>query len=263
MTHPVRTHLVRTRVDLRALNVFAAHHRKLDDDLGYALHLALRRRFGAHAPQPFRLMDLDGTPSGRVRLLGYCADPSALVMPPGVPDPDADWSEHPALSEVFPEPFEAKAMPVEWRADTTLRFEVRLRPFVRLKTGIEAPADRSGSRAHGFRAGTELDAFLAEALRNPERGALEQAGRTREAVYAEWLAARLGDAATLREATMTTFRRSTVIRGGRRNEGPEAVMSGGLTIRNGPAFADLVARGIGRHRAFGFGMLLLRPGNGA
>lgn len=256
------THLVRTHVDLRALNIFAARQGKLDDDLGYALHLALRRRFGTYAPQPFRLMDIDSTSREHLPLLGYCPDPAALSMPPSLPDPDGDWTVKPALSEVFPEPFEAKAMPAEWSEDMTLRFEVRLRPVVRLKAGIEAPSDRSGKRAHGFEAGSEVDAFLAEALRDTKRDALAQAGRTREAVYAEWLATRLDGVAALRDITMISFRRSVAIRGGRRTEGPEAVMRGILTIRDGPAFAKLVAQGIGRHRAFGFGMLLLRPGSG-
>jgi len=42
-------------------------------------------------------------------------------------------------------------------------------------------------------------------------------------------------------------------------ERPDALFTGELTIRDAEAFARLLARGIGRHRAFGFGMLLLRP----
>ena len=42
-------------------------------------------------------------------------------------------------------------------------------------------------------------------------------------------------------------------------EGPDTVMSGELQTSDPDAFARLLARGIGRHRAFGFGMLLLRP----
>jgi len=35
--------------------------------------------------------------------------------------------------------------------------------------------------------------------------------------------------------------------------------TGVLQVRDSAAFAALLARGIGRHRAFGFGMLLLKP----
>jgi CRISPR system Cascade subunit CasE len=34
---------------------------------------------------------------------------------------------------------------------------------------------------------------------------------------------------------------------------------GALEVRNSEAFANLLARGVGRHVAFGFGMLLMRP----
>ena len=36
-------------------------------------------------------------------------------------------------------------------------------------------------------------------------------------------------------------------------------MRGILAITDPTAFADLLARGVGRHRAYGYGMLLLRP----
>ena len=43
------------------------------------------------------------------------------------------------------------------------------------------------------------------------------------------------------------------------SEGPDAVMRGSITVTEPSGFSDLVARGIGRHRAYGYGMLLLRP----
>ena len=36
-------------------------------------------------------------------------------------------------------------------------------------------------------------------------------------------------------------------------------MRGNLIVSDPAAFAQLLTRGIGRHRAYGFGMLLLRP----
>jgi len=41
--------------------------------------------------------------------------------------------------------------------------------------------------------------------------------------------------------------------------GPDAVFKGVLQIHDADAFNRLLRRGIGRHRAFGFGMLLLKP----
>jgi CRISPR system Cascade subunit CasE len=40
---------------------------------------------------------------------------------------------------------------------------------------------------------------------------------------------------------------------------PQALVKGVLNIADSDAFNRLLARGIGRHRAFGYGMLLLRP----
>jgi CRISPR system Cascade subunit CasE len=40
---------------------------------------------------------------------------------------------------------------------------------------------------------------------------------------------------------------------------PQAVLTGTLIVQNPDAFTALLAHGIGRHRAFGYGMLLLRP----
>ena len=43
---------------------------------------------------------------------------------------------------------------------------------------------------------------------------------------------------------------------------PDVTMQGALTVRDPPQFDALLRRGVGRHRAFGFGMLLLRPDRG-
>ena len=42
-------------------------------------------------------------------------------------------------------------------------------------------------------------------------------------------------------------------------ERPDALFTGEITVADPEAFCRLLARGVGRHRAFGFGMLLLRP----
>jgi CRISPR system Cascade subunit CasE len=88
-------------------------------------------------------------------------------------------------------------------------------------------------------------------------------------VYADWLKRQFEAVADLHEVHMTEFSLSTVVRrvathaeGGRPKrpvQGPDAVFTGVLQVRDPAAFAALVVRGIGRHRAFGFGMLLLKP----
>jgi CRISPR system Cascade subunit CasE len=75
--------------------------------------------------------------------------------------------------------------------------------------------------------------------------------------------------AALVQARLEVFRLGRVVRRGsfaadgrrplRPQLGPDATFTGVLQVRDPDAFAGLLARGIGRHRAFGFGMLLLRP----
>ncbi len=66
---------------------------------------------------------------------------------------------------------------------------------------------------------------------------------------------------------ITGFRRVKVLRKDRSKgksinrdvERPDVIFSGELIILRPEQFSDLLKRGVGRHRAFGFGMLLLRP----
>ena len=46
---------------------------------------------------------------------------------------------------------------------------------------------------------------------------------------------------------------------GEQGGSPDATLQGTLAVVDSGAFQALLARGVGRHRAFGFGMLLLRP----
>jgi len=249
MTAPL--FLVRAPVDMTRLSAFAARAGVLDDDLGYATHLALRRRFGAAGPQPFRLMPEQGL------ILGYAADPARLDLPAPLPGPLDDWSGPGAIFG----PFESRAMPATWPTGTRLRFDLRIRPVRR-----HGAASRARRAAAGARGGGERDAFLCAIE------ASEAHEPSREAVYRSWLEERLAPAADLEEAAMTGFARARVLRSvperpgrGRRGagiEGPDAQFEGQLRVRDGARFAALLARGLGRHAAFGHGMLLLRPGGG-
>ena len=258
-------HLVRLPVDLRALAAFAVANRASDDDGGYALHLALRCRFGGAGPQPFRFF---AEHRAGPHLLGYVTDAQALADAAALPATD------PLLGPAFPALPSVQPMPATWRVGARFGFEVRARPVVRFGGRVRAArADRPGAWLN--RAG-EVDAFLA---------ACERAGPvadgnppvSREAVYADWLVSRLAGAAEVDAPELRLLRRARTLRrvhvrpGAdpkhanddaprfRRSEGPDAVLAGTLTIVDPDAFARLLARGVGRHAAFGFGMLLLSP----
>jgi CRISPR system Cascade subunit CasE len=132
-----------------------------------------------------------------------------------------------------------------------LGFEVRVRPVLRAKDG------------------RERDVFLHAVESSTATGAATAADH-REAVYADWLERQLSaQGASVVRVGMEAFRLSRVIRRGagknsserqaRTVTGPDAVFKGVLQVRDGEAFNRLLRRGIGRHRAFGFGMLLLKP----
>lgn len=250
-------HLVRLPVDLAALARTAGDRgwtrgRSAAFDEGAALHHLLGETFGPAALQPFRLMVAPRAPLGT--LYAYTE-----AVPAALRELAAATATPEVVTAVSPERLESKSMPADWSRGRRLGFDVRLRPTVRLASGIPAPEDRSGGRIHGFRQGAEVDAFLAEALRHEGRDEMADQGRTREAVYRDWLGTRLGEGAALESARLTSFRRTVTLRGGKTREGPDIVVHGTIRIDDPDAFAALLRDGVGRHKAFGFGMLLLRP----
>lgn len=249
-------HLVRMGIGLHALARFAAARRLSDDDYGYALHAAMAARFGPDAaPRPFRFL-----PDHRAgaHLLGYTADPAPLLDAAALPVVDD------LLDGLF-DGVRAQAMPQMWRAGARFGFDVRVRPVVRFgKTVRAARSDRADAWQ---RRASEIDAYVAACERAVAAGGsattVDRAG-----VYLDWLTQRLAPAATLDTADVSTFQRSQVRRGTHRDdgrartrtvEGPDAVIGGTLTITDPDTFAALLAKGVGRHAAFGYGMLLLSP----
>jgi len=238
-------YLMHTQPDPQLLAAWAARHRLLDKegDLGYALHALLHAAFGEQAPQPFRYLDaeqgllaytrLDATELAQITALADLDVAAALGL--------GQTRQHGGMN--------LRTFPTQWAVGHTLGFEVRLRPII-----------REG------KTGRERDAFLA---------AVEKAGGSeldRGEVYVQWLCdvlARQGGA-ELVDAGMTRYQQLGVtrksqkcsageVRHSRLVNGPDALLVGQLRVTNSQAFAQLLANGVGRHRAFGFGLLLLRP----
>lgn len=236
--------MIRADVDMRGFRRWMGSRRLQDPD--HALHCLLTECFGDFAPQPFRLMAARG--AGCAVLYGYgCADADALRD-------EASVCADPLQSGVIPAAgICSKPMPTEWRLGRRLGFAARIRPITR-------PSRNAASFA-----GKECDAFLWEALRYPKGKML----RSREEVYGDWLARRIADSGGAEldggAVKMVAFQRGRAVRKrrGGYSEGPDAVMRGTLVVRDSDKFAALLARGVGRHRAYGYGMLLLRPARGA
>jgi len=237
-------HMISFPVDLRELRRLTAVH-GLDQDEGRTLHHLLSEAFGKSAVQPFRLMP--GRNGARTATLyGYTTRTEAELRAA------LEDTAPPESGKVFgTEHLVLKAMPERWNAGRRLAFDIRVRPVRRLHAPV-------GSFA---RKGAEVDAWLIEVLRQfPERPPDDIGLKIRrDHVYARWLIERLDGAALVESLRMTRFEQAPAIRKGNSSRGPDVTFQGELTISDSAAFAEKLRHGVGRHTAYGYGMLLLRP----
>jgi CRISPR system Cascade subunit CasE len=220
-------------------------------DEGRALHHLLTETLGQRVLHPFRLFVAPQAKQGYIYAYSRAEHAAILEM--------AHACAMPEVQTVFDlRGLASKTMPDNWSAGRRMGFEIRVRPVSRLLK----PLSNSGG---AFAKGAELDVFLIEALRRfPADSASQenmlQAGRTREAVYTDWLAQKLANAATLVSGVrLTRFERDRAARKGASIDGPTAILQGDLIIDHPENFQELLAGGIGRHKAYGYGMMLLRP----
>jgi len=209
-----------------------------DKDFGYAIHAWMQAAFGQLAPKPWRLLMDRRRPT---RVLGYSAhDAAALADQMQAYADPAVWAVCP------PEGIASRPMP-QFPAGRRLGFEVQCCPV--------------GRKSHS---GVEKDLFLIRA------DAANGKPIRRDEVYCQWLKEQIQrpGAADVADTHLAGFR---LVQQTRQTQGPpdqrrrhrlrrpQALIRGQLTICHPDAFGRLLAHGIGRHRAFGYGMLLLRP----
>jgi len=257
-------HMLSFRPDFARLARLAVREKLLPPggDPGYAVHAVLAASFGELAPKPFLLLapgETGGGPAGR--LIAYSAASLETLRA------RAEEFADPAFSAVLQLPeAEAKPMPERFAAGRRLGFRLRVRPVVRTgrpRDAVAAGGDVAERTVSPESRGRERDAFLAAIEGTPP-----DAGPTRPVVYAEWLAgqlerggARLASAALDGFAFARLMVRDRSADASRRRfvTGPDCRLSGTLTVEDPEAFAAGLARGIGRYRSFGFGMLILTP----
>lgn len=264
MTEPAPLYMIQLKPDpmraaawMRRQNVSRLGH-----DDGYGWHTLLMAAFGELAPKPFRVLEGKGE---RTEILAYTSSaPSNLRLYA------KNYADPSTVTALCVADMCEKEMPGAFDAGQRLGFELRLRPTVR--------QDRDGNR----RTSREKDAFLAALDKLPPRG--DRPDIEREDVYRDWLATRFGAAAEIEPGSVriAELRRTMLLRRGRPEDGsarrdlvsvgllrrgvageqgggPDAVFTGTLKVVDSAAFHALLGRGLGRHRSFGFGMLLLRP----
>lgn len=235
-------------IDLRELRRRAAVQGLAGDD-GRALHHGLCETFGKGVVQPFRLMP--GRRGSRLgTLYAYTSQHEDELRQALRDTAPPEWAS--LLSGAS---LRCKTMPERWLEGRRLAFDVRVRPVRRLLRPLPA---RDGQPS--FRKGAEIDAFLIDTLRHASTDSPTTGTGARESAYRAWLQERLAGARLVDDRTrMVRFERSRTLRAGRTSEAPDIVFHGELVIIDSAIFQDRLARGIGRHTAYGFGMLLLRP----
>ena len=230
--HENPLHLIQGRINRQPFRRWMSE--KGLTDQGHAMHCLLVECYGEQAPQPFKLIFPNERPYGV--LYGY-ADHDA-----GTLRETAGFSADPLQCKALPpEMLDSKPMPgpESWAPGRKIGFTVETRPVSRIKAG----------RAGGVQ---EVDIFD-----------LQKNGCSREQAYVGWLSRLLSrdNAASLHqnETKLMSYHRTAATRklGQRPFHGPNALLRGNLTIGDAGSFSRLLRRGIGRHRAYGYGMLLL------
>jgi len=226
------------------------------DDLGYAIHAMFAATFATDAPRcwAFLAPGRGGGPNGR--LLAYSERPLDELKAVAAKFADPSFSAPIGLEYA-----ESKRMPT-FAAGDRVRVRVRLRPVVR--KGVDRPdhvSDRSPSRERG----RERDAYLAAVDASTAAGLPPE---DRYTCYARWTLPRLTDSGlSVQTVAVDAFRLTRILsrdRGGaapvsRSPNGPDVEMIAAVTVDKPSAFSSALVSGIGRFRAFGFGMMLLSP----
>ncbi|MBI4701173.1 MAG: type I-E CRISPR-associated protein Cas6/Cse3/CasE [Deltaproteobacteria bacterium] len=214
-------------------------------DEGYLVHCFLAELWKQQSPRPFRVRQNERK-NRFAEVWAYSrrshdvlADDARLYADPQILDA-VDWGN--VHSKPMP------SVPV----GKTVGFELRACPVVRNRRGDDGNKER------------EVDAWLARCHAVDGDEPVD-----REQVYREWLQKQIeqrGGGAMLGALRLVAFKRDRLLRrehGGERTsrqlERPGAHFEGTLTVQDSAAVMGLLSRGIGRHRAFGFGMLVLVP----
>ncbi len=217
-----------------------------DVDPGYLCHCQMDELFGDNSPAPFSIIAENDR---FLTLLAYSSrsaeelrSHAETFADPGVFN-GCNWDD-----------FHAKKMPVSWNEGALLGFEVRCIPTWKPRNGDGKQYER--------------DAFLVSCMNADSN---QEASPAREQVYRKWLQGNMhyhsAGGVELLSSRLLGWCISKMLR----RKGPEdnrtsstvqlpdVTMKGQLRITNPEGFEALLKRGVGKHRAFGFGMLLLKP----
>lgn len=225
------TNLLKADIDLRNMARWSAAEGHPDPDR--ALHCLLYHTFGSeNVPRAFAAHPNPDRPKEHARLLAY-----TRLENENLHDLARNHQSPLAAGVMSPFTFQTTPLPDAWLPGTTISFTVRVVPTYRVNpSGAERDVHRR-----------------------------EDAAPTRQESYCNWLARLLQRNAgatplphtlrvtrySSRKVTRSTHTAPITV--------PDVTIAGSCTITDPEAWANALLFGIGRHKAFGYGMLLLRP----
>lgn len=235
---PLRPEKLVALARLRGVNV-----RDLDE--GYLCHCVLRELWQELAPAPFVLRSRGRT----LDVWGYTAADGATLI-----DHARAYGDPALLAAISDVSLIASKTLPRFEPGRRVGFLLRACPVVRLTNGTTRDRPRA-----------ELDAFDARCRTLPTTTFV-----SREEVYREWLLTRLNQpeitgasAGPVRVAGFSLERMVRRTQGTTRRAHqltrPDVRFEGDLVVVDGDRFTRWLAHGVGRHRAFGFGALILVP----
>jgi CRISPR system Cascade subunit CasE len=211
-------------------------------DFGYGIHSILKELFGTMALQPFHLLRCF---SNSCEILGYCQHDLGTLHN------HADSFADPTLHQLVNwDVCSTKKMPNNFSTGMRLSFEVRVCPVKRSRN-----TNLLNSKPQGIV--REYDAYLSR----------QDSSLSRDQVYGEWLRRILEHAGV--NVIQTRMERFLQVKTLQRRDNqrslkslgqrPDVTLIGLIEVSDSIAFRRMLALGIGRHKAFGFGMMLLKP----
>ena len=231
-------HLVEASFNQTEFRRWRAQRGIPEDD--WAFHVLLTELFGqGQNLRPYRTL-----PS-RSLLYGYSRRTAAELQA------DLDFASPAQHGIIPPASLRSRPLPETWQPGRRLGFEIKLCPLKR----AYAPA------APGTRRSKPIERDLyAYKLQRKAQGEIVP---PRAIVYGQWLQYRMEKqgGARLEQVALVDYYPLTTQRDPNRSPIalPVATMEGVCTVQDPEKFQELLGQGLGRHLAYGYGMLLIKP----
>ena len=227
--------MIRAEISIRDLMRWIGVRRLTDPD--HAMHCLLVETFGREdSPGPFRAILPRNASVGTLH--AYSTAPLSRLL-----DNQELYADPLQTRILARDMFSDKTMPESlWTEGRKMGFDVRVRPTRQVSWPEK-----------GVNARSQRDAYANYMANYPG------ASVSRERIYAGWLAERFQRGGAMLEmdsVRLASFRQSRMHR---QRLGPDAVMRGNITVTDATKFRRLVLDGVGRHKTYGYGMILPRP----